>query len=112
MGEGRTAEALTPQPDTVLRGRLLHSDGAQIIVALRPRDARPRAGGTDVAVGVLLKLPEIVAKHLNQAAGCLGEFIFIAPSLDGIEDMRLDARYFLGNGEAEMRIGAEIRFVK
>jgi hypothetical protein len=50
-----SAVRLREEPDTVLRGGLLHSDGAQIIVALRPRDARPRAGGTDIAVGVLLK---------------------------------------------------------
>src|ERR1700728_5287674 len=75
----------------------------------RQRNARRRAGGADALVGVSLEPLEIVAEHLHQPPRDLGEFALIAPGLDRIEDVRLDAWNLRRHGEAEMRIGAEIR---
>src|SRR6185437_2348261 len=44
--------------------------------------------------------------------GGLRELALVAPSANGIEDMRLDAGNLARHGEAEMRIGAEIRPVQ
>src|SRR5271166_1920819 len=70
-------------------------------------DARRWSGVADVLVGVDFELLEIVAEHLDQTARRFGEFALAAPSLDRIEDVRLDAGHLVRHGEAEMRIGAE-----
>ena len=86
-----------------------------IVPVLRPfapsgeRDARRRTGGADAFVGVSLEPLEIVAEHLHHAPRHFGEFSLAAPSLDRFENVRLDAGHLRWHGEAEIRIGAEIR---
>jgi hypothetical protein len=58
---------------------------------------------------VSLEALEIVAEHLHEAPGEFGEFGLAAPGLDRFETMRLDAGRLPLHGEAEVRIGADIR---
>ena len=63
-------------------------------------------------VGVLFESFEIVTEHLHETARDFGEFTFVAPGPDRIENMRLDARRLRRHREAEVRIGAEVRAVQ
>ena len=72
------------------------------------RNARRRAGGADALVGVSLEPLEIVAEHLHQTPRNFRELALVAPGLDRLENVRLDAGNLLRHGETEVRIGAEI----
>jgi len=56
-----------------------------------------------------LKSFEIVTEHLHHPARHFGEFSLAAPSLDGLENVRLGAKHLRRRRKTEVGVGAEIR---
>src|SRR5713101_6214931 len=85
----------------------LRSTRATSLRALLRRDAHLRRGGLHVGVHLAFEAHEIVAEHAHQLARGLVEVGLVAPGLERIEQVRLDARHGSRHREPEIRIRAE-----
>src|SRR5260370_517050 len=85
----------------------LRSTRATSLRALLRRDAHLRRGGFHVGVHLTFEAHEIVAEHAHQLARGLVEVGLVAPGLERVEQVWLDARHRSRHREAEIGIGAK-----